>query len=185
MANNLIQKISEGKYTKKELEEIEDAVKYAQHTYQIVEDIIAKADRNEYKRERLGEIDKNLKNLNEKLKKTNKKQAKYVLAMAGVSLPILCALCVISAFNPSLLVTLSAISVGALALASIPIGFMDYKRKKLLAEIKYQENARADVLSDACFIIKTEFANNVYKENKKEKSADNEIVQETDNTFNV
>jgi len=175
MTDNLIQKIIKGKYSQKELKEIEDAVKYAQQTYQIVEDKIDQAQHNEYKCKSLEEIEKKINTLNEQLTKVNKKQAKYLLYFISLCFPIICTLCIISAFNPVVLIANTLLSTASVAVGSVPLAILDIKRKKLISEIQGQEQNRVKILSDICFEIPSDYVKNLYNNQKKSNNIKLEV----------
>ena len=170
MVNNLLQKIMNGTYSSHELDEIDDAVKYAKQNYNVVNNRIVAAQKNEEKRKKLEQIDTNIENLNIKIKKSNKKQAKYILALCTVGFSALITLSLVSVFNLSLVPIFGALSVVFAAVGAVPIGLMDYKRKKLLKDVALQEQSRANLLSDICFKVTPDYANNIYKEYKKTKT---------------
>ena len=185
MAENLLQKIISGKYSKQELDDIIDHAMLAKETYNVVEKKIKKASNDTDTNKKLLEIDKNIKNLNLDVKKESKKQAKYILAITAIFLPALAALCVVSAFNTAIIAPGFAISIAALAAAAVPIGLMDYKRKKLLSTIKAQEQLRANILSDICFKVTPDYANHAYTDYINSKTQNYEINTENDNTFSI
>ena len=168
MADNLIQKIMSGKYTNTELNEIEDAILYAKQVYGITKTSILNAEADVRKKEKIQEIDHKITELKSNLVKRNKKQQKYILAMFCTCLPIVCMLCVASAFNIAFLSTGIALSIGTVALGAVPIGIMDIKIKNTLKEIDMLEKERAKVLSDICFTIKQDYATNAYNDYRHE-----------------
>ena len=185
MAQNLIQKIMEGKYNKQELTEIAEAVEYAKHNYGIIKGKIEKAQEDKFKKQKLENIEENIKNLKDQINKASKKQAKFILGLAGISFPVLIALAIVSAFNFTWFLTASAISVAGIALCAVPIGILDHKRKVLISEIDRQEKERAALLSDIFFKVSQNYANNAYNDFKQTKSSGNELENSTDNSLTI
>lgn len=183
MMNNLLQKIIEGNYSKHELDEIIEHAKYSKIVYEETEKKLANAQKDDIKKEKLQVIDSNIENLNAKIKKENKKQAKYILALGAVGFSMLIAFGLVSAFNLSFVPIFGSLSVAFVALGAVPIGIMDYKRKKLLNEITLQEQSRANILSDICFSVTPDYANNVYKEYKQNNTKYTNI--ENDNNLTL
>ena len=185
MVNNLLQKIMKGTYTSQELEEIEDAVKYAKQNYEVANNSVAAAQKNEEKRKKLEQIDANIVSLNNKINNSNKKQARCILGLMGFSIPALIALGVISAFDFPFFLTGSAVLIAAMAACCVPIGMLDFKRKKLLNEIKHEEEERSFLLSGLCFSVTPEYATNAYNDYKKSHSKVLTNTKEEDNSLNI